>query len=194
MSKELERIAAQIRKCKRCDLWRTRKKAVPGEGNSQAKIFFVGEAPGKTEDETGRPFVGQSGRLLTNLLDAAGIKRKDVFITSCLKCRPPGNRKPKEIELKKCRPYIERQITAIKPKLIVLLGGVAIKRFIGDARIGQIHGKLVRKDGRLFLPTYHPAAARRFPGLKKPMVADFKKIKKEGIGRLLFPWQREGNI
>ena len=177
---ELKRIANEIKRCKKCKLWRTRKKAVPGEGSPNARLFFIGEAPGAVEDKTGRPFVGESGKLLTKILKANGIGREKVFITSCLKCKPPKNRKPKEDELRKCKSFLLKQISIIKPKIIVLLGYTAIKNLIGDKdkmRLKEMHGKLVKKEGKNYFITYHPAAGRRFPPIRKTIENDFSKLK-----------------
>ena len=176
---ELNKLADKIRACEKCRLCKTRNNAVPGEGPSDAKLFFIGEAPGRNEDETGRPFIGQSGQLLTTLLGEAGIDRKKVFITSILKCRPPNNRKPKGDEVESCKPYLLQQIKAIDPKIVVLLGLTAIKNMIGDSKkLKDMHGQVVRAGDYNYFITYHPAAARRFPGLKKTMIGDFKKLKK----------------
>jgi uracil-DNA glycosylase family 4 len=117
----LEKIAANVRGCPLCKLSRSRKNAVPGEGQLSAKIMFIGEAPGRSEDEKGRPFVGAAGRILDELLKKAGIERSQVFITNIVKCRPPNNRVPKEDELTACRPYLDRQIALINPKVICIL-------------------------------------------------------------------------
>jgi len=120
---DLQEIAEQVRNCRKCDLWKTRKNAVPGEGNPHAEIMFVGEAPGENEDIEGKPFVGAAGKLLTKLItEVLGLKREDVFITNVVKCRPPQNRDPTEEEMTACSPYLRMQIDIIKPKLIVTLG------------------------------------------------------------------------
>lgn len=174
---ELEKVHAQIRKCRKCRLWKTRKHAVPGEGNPKAKIMFIGQAPGKTEDETGRPFVGRAGKLLTELLANVGLKREEVFITSVLRCFPPRNRMPKKDEINACNPYLKKQIALIKPKTIVLLGNIAIKTVLGDiGKLEKIHGKKIKRNGITYIPTYHPAAGIRFPKLKKKIEMDFKTL------------------
>ncbi|MEM2909211.1 MAG: uracil-DNA glycosylase [Candidatus Bilamarchaeaceae archaeon] len=171
----LTKISRQIVKCRKCRLWKTRKRAVPGEGSPHARIMLVGQAPGKTEDATGRPFVGRAGKLLTELLESAGIRRKDVFITSVIKCFPPGNRAPKKDEIAACKPHLEKQIALIKPKIIVLLGNIAIKTVLGDVgKLDKIHGKPIRKESVICIPNYHPAAAMRFPKIKRKMMVDFK--------------------
>jgi len=171
-------IAEKIKNCKKCELWETRDKVVPGEGPSNSKLFFVGEAPGRNEDETGRPFIGQSGMLLSKMLGEAGIDRKEVFITSILKCRPPENRKPKDHEVAKCIPYLKEQIDEVKPKYIVLLGLVAIENMIGDRKkLKEMHGQVLKVGDFNYFITYHPAAARRFKKFKEIMVQDLKKLK-----------------
>ncbi|MEM2974612.1 MAG: uracil-DNA glycosylase [Candidatus Micrarchaeia archaeon] len=176
--KKIEELARQIKSCKKCRLWKTRKNAVPGEGPSHARLFFVGEAPGKNEDETGRPFVGQSGKLLSKFLRDAGIDRHAVFITSILKCRPPGNRKPKRDEVRECKPYLLQQIKAVRPELIILLGSVAIESMLGNhERLNKMHGQTFRIGDYNYFITYHPAAARRFPKTMEKMKQDFAKLK-----------------
>jgi DNA polymerase len=177
--RELDKLADRIRACEKCGLCKTRNNVVPGEGPSDAKLFFIGEAPGRNEDETGRPFIGQSGRLLTILLREAGIDRKNVFITSILKCRPPNNRKPRGDEIESCKPYLLQQINIIKPKAIVLLGLTAISNMMGEQKkLKDTHGQVVGAGDYNYFITYHPAAARRFPGLKKTIIDDFKKLKR----------------
>jgi len=175
----LGQIAKRVSVCRKCRLWETRKNTVPGEGPSNSKLFLIGEGPGESEDETGRPFIGQSGRLLSKMMEEAGIDRKKVFITSILKCRPPRNRKPKEDEIKSCMPYLQEQIEAVQPKMIGLMGLVAIKNTIGDHRkLKEMHGKVVKQGNYNYFITYHPAAARRFKKFKQLMAQDFKKLKR----------------
>ena len=176
---ELTKISEQINKCKKCSLCKTRQNTVPGEGPADSKLFLVGEAPGRSEDETGRPFIGQSGRLLTQMLEEAGIDRNEVFITSVLKCRPPENRKPNPGEVEKCKPHLLSQINCINPKFVVLMGLVAIGNMIGDNKqLKEIHGQIIKQGDYNFFITYHPAAARRFKKFKDVMIQDFKKLKK----------------
>lgn len=179
MTTELEKLHAKIRVCRKCDLWRSRTKAVPGEGSSRAKIMFIGEAPGRVEDYTGRPFVGRAGKLLTELIGSIGLKRKDVFITSPIKCRPPKNRKPKQKEIDTCMPYLKKQIEIINPRAIVLLGNTAIKTILDKMEgINKIHGESMRKDGRLYFLTFHPAAGIRATRNKLKLQEDFSRLKK----------------
>ncbi len=172
----LAELHAQIRKCRKCRLWKTRKHTVPGEGNPHAEMMFIGQAPGRYEDAGGRPFVGRAGKLLDEILAEAGLKRKDVFITSVLKCFPPKNRLPKKDEVESCKPYLLEQIKLISPKTIILLGNVAISTLLGKTgKLGEIHGREISKGGTTHVPTYHPAAAVRFPRLKTTILKDVRK-------------------
>jgi DNA polymerase len=134
--------------------------------------MLVGEAPGAAEDKSGRPFVGRSGDLLTELLNEIGISRDDVFITSVLKSRPPGNRVPKLEEVDACKPYLDRQIDIIDPKIVVLLGSTAVSSVIGPWKVSEAHGRFYENDSRTFFITYHPSAALRFPSILKAMRED----------------------
>ncbi len=162
--KELEEIAEQTRKCRKCELGSLRKNAVPGEGNMSARIMFVGEAPGADEDMQGRPFVGRAGQLLDKIIAACGLKRQDVWIGNILKCRPPDNRDPKPEEIIACIPYLQRQIELINPEIIVALGAHAAKTLLDTPKpIGQLRGifheyvpGLGHKPIKL-MPTFHPA-------------------------------------
>lgn len=174
---ELQKISREIKSCKKCDLWKTRKNTVPGEGPSWAKIMAIGQAPGAKEDETGRPFVGRSGKFLTELLKTGRIRRDRVFITSPLKCFPPGNRRPKEEEVEACRPYLEKQIKTINPKKIILLGQVPFSIFFPGKKIKDFRGKTIRDTGRKFFVSYHPAAGIRFQKMRKILERDFKKLR-----------------
>lgn len=185
----LEEIAEEIRKCERCPLHLGRKKAVPGEGNERAKVMLIGEAPGKNEDEQGRPFVGAAGRLLEGLLESIGLRRSEVFITNVVKCRPPGNRDPRPEEIEACLPYLREQISLINPDVVVALGrhsaGVLLGK-IGGVSVMKVRGKVFERDvfGRVrkVLPTLHPAAALYNPKLKSLLEEDFVKLK-ELIGQ-----------
>jgi len=172
----LTKLNQEIRNCKKCPLWKTRKNTVPGEGPANAKIIFVGQAPGSEEDKTGRPFVGRAGRFLNQLLRIANIKREKVFITSPIKCFPPKNRKPTEKEIETCLPYLKKQIEIINPQKFILLGEVAFSVFFPNKKLGSFRGKLVKKDGREYFVTYHPAAGIRFQKFRKILEKDFKKI------------------
>jgi uracil-DNA glycosylase family 4 len=178
---ELRKLHQSIRNCRLCPLHKTRLNAVPGEGPFDAKLLFIGEAPGAREDESGRPFVGRSGELLTQMIESIGLSRNSVFITSILKSRPPNNRAPTQSEIAACRPYVEKQIELIAPQIIVLLGGVAISSMVGPWNVSEAHGKFFEANGRTFFMTYHPAAALRFPKVKSLMAEDFKKLQTELI-------------
>jgi uracil-DNA glycosylase len=172
----LKEIAAEVSTCPLCDLCKTRTKAVPGEGNPHAKIMFIGEGPGYHEDKQGRPFVGPAGQFLDELLASINLKRADVFITNVVKCRPPNNRDPLPAEIEACDPYLERQIAAIKPKVIVTLGRHSMAKFFGTEKISVIHGRARKVDGYLCIAMYHPAAGLHQASLKDTIRADFKKI------------------
>ena len=164
--------------CTKCPLHKSRKKAVPGEGNPKAEIFFIGEGPGSSEDEVGRPFVGEAGKFLDELLASAKIKREDVFITNIVKCRPPNNRDPLDEEVRICTTaYLYDQIRLIKPKLIVTLGRHSMHQFFPQIRsISAVHGKAYKKAGQVYMLMYHPAAALYQANLKQTIKEDFKKI------------------
>jgi len=160
----LNLIHENISKCTLCELSSTRIQTVPGEGNLNAKVFFVGEAPGKKEDESGRPFCGSSGKLLTELIESVGWRREDVFITSILKCRPPKNRLPKKTEAKLCiENHLIKQFDEIKPQIIVLMGLSAIKHVFDKIDIKEMHGNVMEKDGRKYFLTYHLKIFLVFP-------------------------------
>lgn len=173
----LEEINAEIRVCTKCSLHESRINAVPGSGPVTADIMFVGEAPGFHEDQQAEPFVGASGKYLTDLLAGIGLKRSDVYITNIVRCRPPGNRDPFLSEIEACEPYLERQIEVIKPRIIATLGRFSMAYFLPKAQISKVHGQPVRENGRVYFPLFHPAAALRDPGLRDVMVADFHKMK-----------------
>ena len=169
-------IAREISGCKRCPLYAYRIQPVPGEGPGDARVMFVGEAPGRDEDRVGRPFVGRAGKLLDEYLKTAGLGRKDVFITNVVKCRPPGNRNPTTAEVRACMPYLEGQIDSINPEITCLLGRVALIAILGEAAVSKIHGKIIRKD-RIYMPMYHPAAALRNPRLGVEMRRDMQRLR-----------------
>lgn len=175
---QLQQIASEIVVCTKCELARTRTKAVPGEGNANARVMLIGEGPGWHEDQQGRPFVGAAGKFLNELLNLAGLQREDVFITNVVKCRPPGNRDPLPDEIAACAPYLDRQIAAIDPDVIVTLGRFSMSRWFPGEKISKIHGQ-PRKDGRrLIVPMYHPAAALHQGALKAVIEEDFTKLPK----------------
>jgi len=180
----LKEVAAEASTCARCDLCKSRTRAVPGEGNPQAKILFIGEGPGFHEDKQGRPFVGPSGQLLQELLKSINLKREDVFITNVVKCRPPDNRDPLPSEIDACNDYLDRQIAAIQPLVIVTLGRHSMAKFFSGEKISAIHGRArivggqgePKKDGYICIPMFHPAAALRTESYKIALREDFKKI------------------
>jgi DNA polymerase len=172
----LDEIAAQVTGCEKCALHFSRKNSVPGEGPANAEIMFIGEGPGFYENEQGRPFVGQAGKFLDELLEIAGLNREKVFICNVVKCRPPGNRDPLPEELIACGGYLDRQIEAIDPRVIVTLGRFSMAKFLPYARISEIHGHASLVHGKLIVPMYHPAAALHQPSLKPQIIADFKTL------------------
>lgn len=173
---KLEEIAAEVCTCEKCDLWKGRTKAVPGEGNPRAKVMFIGEGPGYHEDKQGRPFVGPAGQFLDELLQSINLKRADVFITNIVKCRPPNNRDPLPVEIAACNDYLDRQINAIQPDVIVTLGRYSMAKFFGNEKISAIHGRARKIDGYICLAMYHPAAGLHQASLKETIRNDFKKI------------------
>ena len=173
---ELESLAAEISRCTRCLLHRGRTKAVPGVGPSNAEIMFIGEAPGFHEDQQGLPFVGAAGNFLDELLESIGLKRQEVFIANVIKCRPPGNRDPLPEEIEACKPYLDRQIELIQPKLVVTLGRFSMARAFPKARISYIHGQPRKVGGVIYYPMYHPAAALHQPSLRPTVEEDMRRI------------------
>lgn len=174
---KLQQLNQRIRNCKKCPLWKTRNKAVPGEGPVNAKLMIIGQAPGAEEDKIGRPFVGRAGQFLNQLLTLVNIDREKIFITSPIKCFPPQNRKPKKSEIQACLSYLKKQIKIINPQRIVLLGEVAFSIFFPKTKLNKFRGKWIKKDKREYFVTYHPAAAMRFPKIRKILEEDFKKLK-----------------
>ncbi len=182
-AEELAAVAEEVAGCMDCKLHLSRKNAVPGEGPPDADLMFIGEAPGFHENEQGRPFVGAAGKFLEELLASIGMKREDVFICNVVKCRPPGNRDPQQEEIEACSKYLERQIRAINPKVIVTLGRFSMARYFPNARISRIHGQAREIDGRLVVPMYHPAAALHQPSLRQVIERDFSQLPKFIAGR-----------
>lgn len=182
----LEAVASDVKACQKCALWKTRRSAVPGEGSPNAEVMFVGEAPGYWEDIKGRPFVGAAGKLLDSLLAEACLSRDRIFIGNVLKCRPPGNRDPLPSELNACTPYLDRQIQAIKPKIIVTLGNHSTAYLFSKAglqfnSITQVRGKfykskLLNLEVTIF-PALHPAAGLYSARYKQVLIEDFKRLK-----------------
>jgi DNA polymerase len=170
-------IGKLVANCYNCTLHHSRIKSVPGEGPESASIMFIGEGPGFHENQQGRPFVGQAGKFLDELLSAAGLKREEVFITNVVKCRPPGNRDPQPEELDACSKFLDRQIELINPKVIVTLGRFSMGKFFGQVKISQIHGQMKKEDDRFIVAMYHPAAALHQPALKNTLINDFSRLK-----------------
>jgi len=173
----LATIAKEVSVCTKCDLHKSRKKAVPGEGPAHAEIMFIGEGPGFHENEQGRPFVGASGKFLDELLAQAGVTRADVWITNVVKCRPPGNRDPLPDEIETCTSnYLDHQIEIVGPSIIVTLGRFSMGKFFKGAKISQIHGQMQKVGDRFVIAMFHPAAALHQAALKPAIMADFAKL------------------
>lgn len=186
---ELDHIVQNIADCQRCPLYKTAHNPVPGEGNPNAEIMFVGEGPGFHEDQQGRPFVGAAGKFLDSMLESIGLKRSDVYITNVVKHRPPGNRDPQPGEIAACFIWLKMQIELIDPKIIVTLGRHSMCVLLPDlGKISEIHGRAFRRsDGRVYVPFYHPAAGLHQASLKSVIEADFRKLPKiikriQGVG------------
>ncbi|KUO88054.1 MAG: type-4 uracil-DNA glycosylase [Caldivirga sp.] len=186
---ELRRISEEVEACSKCPLHLTRRRAVPGEGNPNAEVMLIGEAPGEVEDETGRPFVGAAGKLLNSLLQDIGVDRSSLYITNVVKCRPPNNRDPTDEEINACKPYLIRQIAVVRPRRIVTLGRHSTRVILGlgGLRVSEIS----RVRGRVFrvtiagvevevYPTYHPAAALYNPSLKGVLKEDLARAIRAG--------------
>ena len=175
--KSLEEISADVIKCKKCDLYKTRNNSVPGKGKKRNKIIFVGEAPGAEEDEKGIPFCGRGGKLLRNTIKQIGIEENEVYITNLVKCRPPNNRRPTKDEINSCNNYLKEEIRIIKPDITVLLGKTAIKKQYEDIKLKDKHGIIIDKEDSKYLLTYHPAAILRNQTKIETFIDDLKKIK-----------------
>ncbi|MSQ05953.1 MAG: uracil-DNA glycosylase [Dehalococcoidia bacterium] len=185
----LEEVARAVRQCTLCPLHQGRANAVPGEGPASAEIMFIGEGPGAQEDRQGRPFVGPAGQFLDGLLASIGLTRQQVFIANMVKCRPPQNREPQPSEMAACRPYLDRQIELINPRLIVTLGRISLFRYFPGESITRVRGKLREKDGRLIYPVLHPAAALHRQELRAAIIDDFR-----GIPAALEQTRRGGHV
>mgnify|MGYP001573192076 FL=1 len=158
MNSELETIRQKVIECTKCELSKTRTNSVPGKGNFQSDVIFVGEAPGRNEDKNGEPFVGIAGQRLTLALEGAGIARESIYITNVVKCRPPNNRVPTISERDTCHDYLQKEISIIKPKIICILGNTAFNSILGGSEITKYRGKIVKKDKQFYFLTVHPAA------------------------------------
>lgn len=175
----LAEVRRELGDCKRCPIWESRTHIVFGEGDSSADLMFVGEAPGRDEDREGMPFVGQAGRVLTQLIEAIGLTRESVYIANVLKCRPPGNRTPKPEEIEQCLPFLMKQVDVIRPRIICALGAVAAQTLLGKRlSITRLRGEFVPwKEGIELFLTFHPAYLLRNPGEKRKAMQDFLKLK-----------------
>ena len=172
-----EQLEENNKQCKKCRLCQTRKNVVFGTGNRQADIMFIGEGPGADEDLQGEPFVGKAGKLMNMAFETVGIKREDVYIANIVKCRPPSNRNPEDDEANACLNYLRNQVILVKPKIIVLLGSVALKNILGkEYGITASRGKWVEKKGILYLPTWHPSALLRDENKKIDFIKDLKLV------------------
>lgn len=178
MNDKFEELRSEVLNCTKCQLSKTRTKAVFGEGNPNAEIFLIGEGPGRDEDLTGRPFVGRSGQLLDKILAACNFNRQEhVFIGNIVKCRPPNNRAPLPQERAMCLPYLLKQIEMVDPKIIVLLGATALNGLLDPMlKITKVRGTWLEWRGRWVMPVFHPSALLRNPKLKYPTWEDFKRI------------------
>jgi len=173
--KALKQIEEEIKNCTRCDLYKNRIQPVLGEGNVDAVLMFVGEAPGADEDKQGRPFVGRAGKLLTKLIEQTGHKREEFYITNVNKCRPPGNRTPTIEEQQACFPFLQRQIQIIDPKVICLLGAAAARAFLGrNVAITKERGQKIYWNDKILILTYHPAYVLRNPSAEETLFKDIK--------------------
>jgi len=173
---QLDQIQKNILICRKCGLCEQAKNAVPGEGNIDSEIIFIGEAPGQTEDETGRPFVGRAGKLLEALLKEIGYTREQIWIGNIIKHRPPENRDPLPDEIAACKPYLTMQLKIINPKLVITLGRFSMNYFYPEGKISLDRGRVVTVDGYNVYPVYHPAAALRNPDMARGLREDFLKI------------------
>ncbi|MEX0878470.1 MAG: uracil-DNA glycosylase [Thermoanaerobaculia bacterium] len=175
---DLPALARFLAGCPRCKLSMSRTNIVVGQGSPKAELMFVGEAPGRDEDEQGLAFVGRAGQLLTKIIEAIGMKREDVFIANALKCRPPNNRNPEPDEVASCRPFLEEQIRLISPKVIVTLGTFAAQALLEtDEPIGRMRGRWREARGVKVMPTFHPAFLLRSPERKKDVWEDMKLVR-----------------
>ena len=177
MYEDLEELKQSFKECKKCKLCTTRQNIVFGVGNPKAEIMFIGEGPGADEDRQGEPFVGKAGQLMNKAFDVVGIKREDVYIANIVKCRPPHNRDPEKDEITACMNYLRNQVIIIKPKIIVLLGRIALQNILGEEyRITASRGKWIEKKEIMYMPTWHPAALLRDETKKIDFLEDLKKV------------------
>ena len=171
-------LRADLRGCEKCGLCRGRMNVVPGEGDPNADLMFIGEGPGAEEDRLGRPFVGRSGELLTKMIHAIGLERSEVYICNVVKCRPPANRDPAPEEAETCLPYLRAQVALVRPKVIALLGRVACQYTLREQiSVTRDHGRWFERKGVWMMPTFHPAALLRDPARKRDAWEDFQKLR-----------------
>lgn len=175
----LEQVRNQVVSCTKCELCKTRNNSVPGKGNHNSEIIFIGEAPGRSEDRIGEPFVGVAGKKLSDALEYAGISRESIYITNVVKCRPPNNRVPSHAEKESCRNYLESEIALIKPKVICIMGNTAYQSILDGKNITKERGKFVKKNGKLYFLTVHPAAIIYNQKLMDSLKNDMKKLVNE---------------
>ena len=177
MYKNIDELKQSIKDCKKCKLCTTRQNIVFGVGNEKAEIMFIGEGPGGDEDRLGEPFVGKAGQLMNKAFDVVGIKREEVYIANIVKCRPPHNRDPEEDEISACMDYLRNQVMLIKPKIIVLLGRIALQTILGkEYKISSARGNWIEKKRIMYMPTWHPAALLRDETKKIEFLNDLKKV------------------
>ena len=175
-----EQIEEACVKCQKCKLWKTRTNVVIGEGNRKANVMFIGEGPGADEDREGIPFVGKAGQLMNMAFEGLGFQREQVYIANIVKCRPPGNRNPEEDEVIACLDYLRSQVLLIKPKIIVLLGSIALKSILGkEYGITASRGRWIEKKQILYMPTFHPAALLRDESKKIDFWRDLKEVREK---------------
>lgn len=172
-----EQLEETAKECKKCKLCQNRNNVVFGTGNRQASLMFIGEGPGADEDLQGTPFVGKAGKLMNMAFEAIGLKREEVYIANIVKCRPPGNRNPQDDEANACLDYLRNQVILVKPKIIVLLGSVALKNILGkEYGITASRGKWIERKGILYTPTWHPAALLRDESKKIDFIRDLQEV------------------
>ena len=175
---DFKKLKSDVETCTKCPLSKTRTNAVPGSGNVKSNVVLIGEAPGKDEDIQGIPFVGRSGKILTQTLTTNKISRDDVYITNLVKCRPPENRKPSDHEVEQCSEHLDTEIRLLKPSLVMLLGATSLKHILNKDQITKIRGKLIKGPSYSYLPTFHPAAIARNNNNRKFFSADIKKLRR----------------
>lgn len=173
---ELDYIRSQVISCTKCSLSKTRTNAVPGKGNPKAELLFIGEAPGRNEDLQGEPFVGSAGKILSEVLESAGLSRDDIYITNVVKCRPPNNRIPLQEEKDACSQYLAKELEIIKPKIICIMGNTAYGSLLNGNSITKNRGKIIEKDGQKYFLTIHPAAVIYNQELKSVLKDDMKTL------------------